>query len=449
MIQSNTRKHHVELKDYPFQRDIGIRLFFASLTELEKEVMEEIVNGSLKCSIKQIVSSLSTSAERIIPLLNRLHQLELFQMQGDQLCINKEIRKYFAYELEKFSPSFEPDLQNLNASLNKVPIHNLPQWYAIPRASDHIFTSIIEKYFQTPKLYSKHLEEIAIERPDLFRLYKMILQSPHLTLDSKTIIETFKLSHEEFEILMLEFEYNLCGCLCYQKSGNTWQECATFFSEWKHYLLSNKNTSPSLNSDDIKKLHLSDFGFVEEFSHFLENICETLFHLETKSSSPFYPTFVETAIALQLASLDNKKLIPSKRSLQLWQHKTKQEQASTLYQLLLNYARNTPEKIGGCTERELREIEKGLKTVAHQGWILFEHFFSGFKGAIRNHAPVVLHQKGKKWRYKFPEYGEEDQRFIQHIIVEYLWRAGIVSVGHCRNKPCFCVTPFGRMTLGD
>lgn len=449
MLQSNQRKHHIDLKDYPYQRDVGIRLFLSKLTDIEKQLLEEITNGSLKCSIKQIISAVETDHSEISSLLNRLKDLDLFKIQGDALLVNKEMRKYFACELEKFSPNFDPCLLYLQSILNKVPIHNLPTWYAISRTSDNIFSSILEKYFQTPKLYYKHLEELSVERPDLFKIYKMILETPQLVLDGNTVIKDFKLSQEEFVTLMLEFEYNLCGCICYQKIGNSWHECVTFYSEWKQFLMSNRFSHSSIDEEEVKKISNSDFGFIEKFAEFLEKRCDSLFHIENKINPNEDALLLNTALELQLFSLENKQLIPSKRHLQVWTRKTKQEQANVLYQHILGYARVSPDKVGNCTERELREIEKGLKVISQHGWILFDDFIARFKGAIRNHSPIELQPKGKKWRYKLPEYDENDKKLIREIIEEHFWKAGLVKIGSFQNKFCFCITPYGRMTLGD
>lgn len=435
MLNNNApRKHKVELSDYDFQRDVATRLFFANLTEFQKNIIEEIVNSSVKCSIKQIASTLETDVTSLQPFLAQLESFDLHKIQGDQLLVNKEVRKYFAYEVEKFSPSFEPDMLHLQALLNKVPIHTLPQWYAIPRATDNIFHSIIERYFHTPKTYRKHMEDMAVDCPQLFQIYQMICQSPDLSVSAECLMKKFHWTQEQFEKVMLEFEYNLCGSLCYKKDGDLWKEYATLYHEWK--LLTHFKTSqlpPSLGSDSYTRKHASDFSFIEELTKLSHCLVDDD---KIDRSSPWQQLLLETASDLNIPE-----------NPMLWIRKTKQEQCASVYKMLLNKSRVSS---GKFAEKDLREVEKYLKIVAPRGWICFDDFMKGFTGPVRSHAPIELHKKGKKWRYRVPEHTDEDRNVVHMIVTDFLWKAGIVALGSCEDgKECFAVTPYGRMSLGE
>lgn len=450
MVSTTPRKHAVALADYPFERDLQIRLFLAATSPFEISVIEEIVNGSVKISIKNLLNNLDADEKTLLPLLKKLEIFDLHKIQDDTLLINKEMRKYFAYELEKFSHSFEPDLQHLQALLTKVPIHILPQWYSISRTSDNIFNSIVEKYFITPKAFRKHVDELNTENPRLYKVFKCIMESDDFCIDAQEIMKKFQLDHKQFESLMLEFEYNFCGCLCYKNVNKQWKEYVTLFHEWKLLNKHQKDRLPApLPADEVQRTQQNDFFFIEELSRLLEYLQEKKSSKTLKSKFSSYQDLIQIAEDLQLLQIvdDAPQLNPQ---LELnWLRKTKQEQATMVYRLLTNYTRCRPDKISDCTERELREIGSSLKAIAFKGWFYFDDYFHAFIGIIREHAPIQLHQKGKKWRYKIPEYSDKDKAFVYAITFQHLFKAGILAIGMHQGRPCFTVTPFGRMTLGD
>ncbi len=446
---ANVRKHKVELNDYDFQRDIKIRLLLSKLTDIEKSILEEIMDGSVKFSVKQLSETLSLKPDAIIPFIKKLEELDFHKMQSDQLTINKDMRKYFAYELNKFSSHFEPSICHVQTLLNKVPIHNLPHWYAISRSADNIFEAIIEKYFHTPKCYAKHLEELSVENPYIYKLYEAILKSDNYCLDVEKIMRQFKLNHQEFEVLMLEFEYNFCGSLCYRRKGIKWVECASLYQEWKEYLQIKSEQSPiSLKAEKIKNKTPNEFYFIDELNRLLDWINENPSLKSAEEHFLHFSDLLECALNLHLVTRDKSRLSLVKENLKTWQRKTKPEQASALYRMILGYSRTVPSKIN-CSEKDLRAIEKELKTVTRQGWISLESFMNSLTAPIREHSPIELHRKGKKWRYKMPEYTDSDKKLIQEIIERYLWMPGILLKGTQGKIHCFSITPFGRITLGD
>ncbi len=432
MSNNIIRKHKVELSDYDYERDIALRILLADLSEFERSLIEEVVNSSVKTSIKQLASDLGSDVETISPFLRKLERLDLFKINGDVLIANKEMRKYFADEIEKFSDSYEPDVHYLQALLGKVPIHTLPQWYTIPRATDHIFHSILERYFQTPKAYLKHLEEMALEVPHLFAIYQDIYSSDGLLLSADVIMAKYKLSQQQFEKLMLEFEYNLLGCLCYRKSGKRWKEHVTLFHEWKLYCLYKKEQiPPSLPVEAVAKKHSGDFFFVNELAKIAHCMIDQV------------PIKKSSAIQKEIASLSEELGITANPK--AWIRKSKQEQAASVYKLLLEQVR---EGLTPFTERDLREVEKHLKTLAPQGWMHLELVAKGVSGMIHHLHPIELERRGKKWRYHLPDYSEEGKNLAIRIIVDFLWKTGVIDQGTYEGMECICVTPYGRMSLG-
>lgn len=441
MINATPRKHLVVLSQYNYERDLNIRLLLTHFDEIHRAIVEEILNGSLQASIKHLSQIFSVPHEELISFLNTLQAHDLFKINGDKLLINKEMRKYFSFELEKFDPDFESDLSHLQALLNKVPIHILPQWYAISRTSDNIFESIVERYFATPKAYQKHIDELRTDSPLIYKAYKALLEADDFCLPVETLMKRFNFTREQFEHFILEFEYNLCGCLCFKPKGKKWNAFVTLMHEWKTFLNILKTHRPQpLNTKDIDVAHAEDFYFVDELSKLVEYTQENFPIKKMQMQLPLFEELHDVASDLGL--------LQSPDSMRTWLRKTKQEQASKVYQLLLNYTRGYPEKITHCTEREFREICNALKYGAYQGWISFDDFMKVFQGIIRSHAPIELQKKGKKWRYVLPQYSELEKAFVESILFDHLWKAGIISAGKNGDAVCFLVTPYGRTTLG-
>jgi predicted transcriptional regulator len=473
MTNPNTRKQKVELADYSYQRDISHRQFLSQLTEFEIFATEEIVNGSLKTTVDQLATILETTNSNLQPLLTRLANTDLLKLDKQTVVVNKEIRKYYCCELAKFGTCFEPDLQHLQALLHKVPIHILPLWYAIPRNSDNIFQSIVERYFQTPRAYQKHLEELALENPVLFALFEMLQTKPDFSLPASVIMEKWQLSPQEFHELALSFEYHLGGCLCYRREGNSWQAYLTLYHEWQQYLSFLRLNAPGLIKDEpnIQRHHPHDFGCIEDLANLVRLTLDTpkaleatplqqkgddnhplqqhWHHISAAAFQAYLADLYRFASHLHLLSIVDGYICPHVEEAKLWLKKHKQDQASDIYCLVLTATRQSPKRTIGCSEREFREIEKALKRVAHSGWIYFDDFVKGTTASIGQHAPVSLLQKGKKWRYALPSYNSQEKQLLQDTVFKDFFYTCFVATGSHQGRPCFYVTPYGRMSLGD
>ena len=193
------RKAKISLTDYSFHRDIETRLLTARLSICEVEVLREIIHHSLTISVKQLAEDIGITVEALLPILDKLGPLKLFKRQNMTLLVDKEMRKYFEVKMEKFDEGFQPDLVFLQNILNKVPIHVLPLWYAIPRSSDNIFGSIVEKYFVTPKAYRQYLDELQFDNPVLTAIIQEVYHPPHFKVTVTTLMDKFGLTHETIE----------------------------------------------------------------------------------------------------------------------------------------------------------------------------------------------------------------------------------------------------------
>lgn len=442
MSSYTQRKNKITLSDYNYRQDIENRLFLAELSILEVDVLRELINGSLKTQVSTLVDNLNISEKKIRSILDKLERSRLFKIVGEDITVDKEMRKYYETQIIKFDDDFNPDLDYLQGLLSKVPIHALPVWYAIPRSSDHIFHSIVEKFMHTPRTYERYLQDLSFDQPILHAIIKEVYSSSAYKVSAKELIEKFNLTRELFEEYMLFLEFNLVCCISYQKAEDLWEEVATPFHEWREYQLFISESNPSIIKDiqSIKRNYPKEFGFILELNAFLKGLLQKTISLKDAPSH-----LVNTALALKVAKVDKHKVIASSDTSD-WLNKSLIEQAIFLYRQTLNLILKDHENsIFG--EKDFREVEKSLKRLVHGNWVYFDDFIKGCIGAIGSTLPVQLQNKGRRWKYSLPKYNQQELQFIEKTCCYYLLQAGVVDVGTHNDKLCLCLTTFGQHSL--
>jgi hypothetical protein len=378
-----------------------------------------------------LAEALDMPLEILNPILIELSPLKLFVRQGDLIEVDKEMRKYLESEIVKFDPDYEMGMEYLQCLLAKVPIHAIPNWYALSRTADHLFLSIVEKHLLTPQIYQRYLNELVIDYPYAMDIGRQAMKAPGFKLKAKDVMEKYKISHEAFEECMLHLEYNLVCCLGYQQNGDEYEEIVTPFFEWRDYMSFLNSTAPTsiAASDEILKDYADDFGF-------LKSIAQSL-TVKTEAST----NERERMCQLHLINDDNT---PTQR-VEQWLQLPLQEQAATLYRMVLQ----TQSEDETHSEKDVRQAKKSLKRAIRSGWIYFEDFIRGFVKPLGNAEPVSLKNRGKRWRYVRPVLSAKEEKFVYEAIFGVFQEVGIVSTGKHAGKPCFCVTPFGRLSLED
>jgi hypothetical protein len=434
------RQVKVNLADYLFRRDIEVRLFMAQLNAREIEVLREIIHHSLIISIEQLAEDMKMEVDTLLPILDKLSVTKLFKRQQLTLRVDKEMRKYFENKLERFDLDFRPDLDFLQIILSKVPIHILPLWYAIPRSSDNIFESIIEKYFSTPKTYRQYIHELEFEDPVINAIIQEVHRPPHFRIPVADLMTKLHLTHELLEEYLLLLEYYFICCLSYQRIGDQWQEIVTPFAEWKEYLRFEFQTHPRpIPPELVDKHQQEEFQLIKDFMTFLQSKKAWL-----KKNVKISLKTISKLIQLEFAMENSRgQLIATKKG-QAWMLKPLFEQVTTL----ANDPDNTLSCLDRCSSlwnaRNLRLIEKSLRRLVPYEWVEFRQFLQGFIAPIGEREPVTLKTQGKKWKYALPIYTSQEEQFIQAVIMERLAELGIVQTGSFQSHPCFCLTSFGQ-----
>lgn len=460
MEQSTLRKNKVCLTDYDYQKDIENRIILSRFSKTDLQVLEEILYSSLTFSIKKIVQTLDLPEKQVRSSIEKIAKTGLCSVDKENVQVDKELRKYFESQIVKFEKDFIPDLDFLQSMLKKVPIHVLPLWYSIPRTTDNIFDSLIEKYFLTPQTFQRYLLEINLGNPLLNEIVKEVFESSDLQVPSETIIKKYSLTKEQFEEHLLFLEFNFLCCLAYDSTEEGWREVVTPFREWKEYLQFLRQSQPKslAKSAKLVRKRPADFSFIIDMSAVLKQALASPIPLKNLSSlakgldgwkqdDQQGNSYIERIIAkmrlVKLADSAGGKLYPLEGA-QDFLSMPLENRALFLYRHPMNRILSFSPPASIAIDRAIRETERAISKVLHSGWIYFEDFIKGALIPLSEETVVKLKKQGRCWKYALPQYSTEEQELIKAILFEWFFEAGLIAVGVQDNKDCFSATSFGQ-----
>jgi hypothetical protein len=440
MLELNaSRKNKINLSDYNSAQDIANRCLMANLSFFEHEVLQEIFFSSLKIPCQKLARNLGCEEADLTSILQQLSRAGLLSLQDDTIVVDKEMRKYFEFHMKRFDPEFKPDMEYAQGLLRKVPIHLLPSWYAIPRTSNNIFESIVEKYLITPQLFQRYISELHAIHPTAYRMMQEVFAAKTRKIASQELMAKYNLSRPEFEEILLLLEFSFAICAVYTREETNYQEWITPFHEWSEYLHFFRSTdTPSIeDTAAVTARDKTEFAFVESISVTLQAIKVT--------PLPYSPTNLhhEKLQLTQLATTDLKMIQATDQAADFL-NMTLEQKALYLYRHPLNRMGpgNFPQE--WVCEKTVREAEKAIRRVLKKGWVVFDEFFKGVSVSLRDDTQIALQKTGKNWSYVIPTYSEQERAFIKAIVFEWLFEAGMILRGEYQGKDCFTVTAFGR-----
>ncbi len=431
MLETTVKKNKISLIDYNYKRDIENRLLLSDFSVVEVSVLEEILFSPIKTPIRKMGKNLDIGEETLIPILEKFSTTGLLHIEDDSVVVDKEMRKYFEAEIEKFNEDFIPGMEFLQNLLKKVPIHVLPLWYSIPRTSNNIFASLVEKYLLTPQIFQRYLLELNFSDPAIVAIAQDVFRAPDFKIPTKKLVQKYGISKEQLEEYILLLEFHFVCCSGYQKNDNAWEAVVTPFQEWRDYLTFLKTTTPSPLSDPSKVVRFRphDFSFVEDMTSVIQAI-----RLQEPISDPQYLKQIQDKI--ELLNLKDPEIAKEFLEMRL------ENKALYLYRHPQNKISSAP-----VPEKVMREAEKSIGRVLHCGWVLYDDFFKGVMAPL-GEFPVMLKKCGKCWKYAIPEYTPEEKTALHATIFEWLFEAGITAIGTYEGQDCFMVTPFGQSLFG-
>jgi hypothetical protein len=442
----SVRKNKINLSDYNCEQDIYNRTLMSNFSTFDLQVLGEILFSPLKISLKKLSRSLGSSEEELLPVLHQLSKGGLLSIQDDNILVDKEIRKYFEFQITRFDPDFKPDMEFLQNLLRKVPIHCLPAWHAIPRSSNNIFESILEKYLLSPQIFQRYLNELHFTHPTVSSIVSDLFKSQDFKITSTEIISKYNLTRQAFEEALLLLEFSFVCCLTYEKQDEHWIEYVTPFYEWHQYLRFLKQTeAPSIAAQKtIRRKYKTDFAFIEEMSFFLEKAKKQPYPISALEKN----LAIEKLCMIKLAERIEGRLHPLEGSND-WLNMNLESRSLFLYRHPLNRLLNDQIPSHVASERNVREAEKAIKRALHSGWIFFDDFLKGVLVSLSEESVVMLKKTGKQWRYTLPVYSDHEKALLKAVLLEWLFETGMTVPGECEGKDCFTVTAFGKFFFDE
>jgi hypothetical protein len=432
MLELNlSRKNKINLHDYNSQQDIENRQLISDFSSLDLKVLEEILFSPLKISFKKLIRSLQISEKELHAILQKFGRHNLLSVQDDCILVDKEMRKCFEFQIQRFDSAFKPDMEFIQGLLRKVPIHLLPIWYSLPRSSDNIFESIMEKYLLTPQIFQRYLNDLHLSDAIAQHVMQDLFASKTYTLASSDIIAKYNLSRPRFEEIMLLLEFHFICTVRYIKEEDHWHEIIQPFHEWHEYLLFLQEIKPKiLDQKSVKRQKRDDFDFIQEIPELLSRGKGGQILLKPTDSAHL----IDKLCQVQLAKRENDKLFVLNKG--VWLSMSLENKALYLYRHPLN----RPQSI--APDRNVRDATKSIQQVLHGGWVLFDHFLR--EAPINVECVAMLKKSGNHWKYTFPVYSSAEKELIYSFIFETLFESGMVSIGTYEGQECFALTSFGR-----
>lgn len=473
-------KNKIQLADYDYQKDLRNRELMAQFSEKDVALIDEMICSPARVSLINLSRQANQSVEETLSTLDKLAPTGLFTCDGEYVTTDKETRKYFEVELLKFEESFAPTLDFLRLQLKKVPLDALMSWYPIPRTSNNIFESLIEKYFKKPLVFQRYLKDLDLEDATFNAVKEDLLHSCEKKLYADEIKKKYGLTAAEFQKMALLFEFNFVSFLCYEKKDEQWTEVLTLFQEWKDYLafMHNSSTKKVLAPHTVVSTRPEEFSFVEDIStllHLARNIDvyveidakerwiferQTLaacsshfkgFDLESKEGQEIFFDYlcrlIKKLLLIKLATIDERKLTPASHTPE-WLDLAIDQRALHLYKLTTTHYSFSEFPSEICNDRTLREVEKSVRRIKTSGWVFFEDFMAGVIVPIGKDNAMELKQVGRSWKYKRPIYSEEERALIKKVIYDWLFEAGVIQTGTLEGKECLRMTSFGQAAFG-
>ena len=307
-MELNTlRKNKISLEDYDFKQDIENRLLMGQFTSTDLEILEEILYSSIKIPVRKLAKCVGLSESEVFPILDKISKTGLFAFEDDSIVVDKEMRKYFEGQVLKFDPDFKPGMEFLQGLLRKVPIHVLPVWYSIPRTSNNIFDSLVEKYLLTPQIFHRYLMELNFPNPILSSIVQEVYSASEFKVNGKYLMAKHGISHEQFEEFLLQLEFHFACCLGYEKIDDEWQEIVTPFFEWREYAtFLNSTEVPSITSaNKVIRHRPHDFSYIQDLSHILSMTKKQPLTLSLDKNKRYMPPKATlTALAAKFEGFD-------------------------------------------------------------------------------------------------------------------------------------------------
>jgi hypothetical protein len=411
-----------------------------------------------------MAETLEIAQPLLINTLQYLSSTGLLTLDGEHGEVDKEVRKYFDAQIEKFEEDFKPGVEYWMGLLRNVPIHLLLSWYAIPRSSNNIFASIIERYLETPQVYYRYVQDFTSTYPALAPLIKDLFSSPDLRLSRRLVMDHYHMTALQFEEAALFLEFNLIACWRYQKVDGVWEEILTPFQEWSDHLefLRKTQAQPILEEEEIVPFRPQPFSFVQDLSALLKQIKSK--PISPSSTDLFFNLLKldkenekhKTYLAKLLTKLELLKFVDivdgefrCHQGAETWLGLREEDRALFLYRHTNNRLISPYLKEAQPIDKRVREAEKSILRVLMAGWVSAEDVVAGALVHFGDEPMLVLQKIGRHWSYTRPRYTPEQANLLHAVLEDWLFEIGAVAIASYGDVLCLKATEFGCTLFGS
>lgn len=463
------KKITVHLEEFDSDLDAASRCLLAKLTKNDVLFLEELLYSPIKTSVAKLADSLEMERGDVAETLEKLSPLKLFELDGTSVMIQKDRRKYFETHIEKFDLDFRAGVDYLQSYLRCLPIHLFQPWYHIPRSSNNIFDSIIEKYLLTPQTYKRYLYEAISEDALPAKVAKEILESDEQEMTSSAVKEKFELTDEEFQKLVIQLELSFLCISNYRPMKETFEEVLVPLAEWVEYLQATDQVLPSSIKDveNIQTIKDDSYPFITDMSNLLSSLFKSPIEVyfnqsldswaatdaswETiKNQIPLYQTsslylakLINKLLILGLVIIEEDSLVPTKQAKD-WLRYPIDKRTYITFKHPHNALSFIKQHEVEANSRTILEIQKSIGKIKNSGWIYLEDFLNRAIIPLHEKQQIELRKSGQKWHYDLPSYSGQERSFLKQAITEWLYESGIVRIGKHAEKDCFSLTDLGK-----
>lgn len=462
-----TKKKNLFLQDHDYQKDLYLRKELAQYSSTDLLVLEEILYSPLKISVKKLAKNVDLSLEEIESSLEKIATTSLFTESEQMLFVDKKVRKYLDIHILPYTEDFRPSIDYVISLLQLCPIEILPQWYSIPRSSNDIMQSIIEKYLLTPVFYERHLENIGSQHPLCKQILDFVFSSPTRSILKDDLFDYLGISEEKFEecLFYLELQFVLFS---HYQHGKIFLKP---LQEWEDYLQFHIPLSAIEKDDDnLEVFRKNPFAAVEDMRALLllfqkeplavhrdtkEIDQNTLMYAarylefspddlcEKEKITEYLSNLIDLLLSLRLADIVDDKLYACAFANEFID-KTPKERAFFIYKHPLLDAQFFQKQGAKFTEKELREAERAILPAKDGGWFLLNGLLEKMRVHLRDEHMIYLKKEGRRYFYALPSYSDVEKSFVHTTLYHWLFFCGIVEKAGKNGSAYLRLTSFGH-----
>src|SRR3990167_3072103 len=418
----------VELDDYDVAGDIRSRLVLSDLTKDEVTFIEELLYLPLKVSFDTLRSL--CHAPCFDETMKKLQAEWLLYLHDGVVYIDKERRKYFEIQIERFVEDFTPSLSYLQDLLRLQELDTLLSWHHIPRTASNIFEALLAKHFSTPTHYERHLKEYFYQE-GMGSLYEL-LEDGGWDLPARNIAEMMGLGEVDLQKLLIQLEWNLIGISYFALEEDRYEQRFSFFEEYKKFT----STFQRHECRPKKEAMEEDYAYVHELTKALESLSTENIGQEHLDRLALFGFIKEapggyrcTTIGKEWLGLDIEQ-----RSHILFKHP---KSTAHLESKWPDYSKET----------NLIAIQKCLAMLSNTSWYDLSSFMNASYIPLLDENAVTLKKVRGEYTYPIANYDDREKVFVREVVCEWLYQSGITDVQLSDSEHYIRLTKLGCSIL--